>query len=1320
MSSSVTTTRGTCPSNGWRMAVTLAALGVAFGGGFAHAQGERELAKTILEETGVKGGFVVHLGCGDGRLTSALRANERYQVHGLDRDATNVENARQRLLKAGVYGDVAVDRLDGSLLPYVENLVNLVVAEDLGDTPMNEVLRVLAPNGVAYVKQDGLWVKTIKPRPDNIDEWTHYLHDASGNAVAHDDVVGPPKHLQWVGSPRWSRHHDRMASMSAMVSANGRVFYIMDEGSRVSIQLPSKWMLVARDAFNGMILWKKPLKDWNNQLWPLKSGPTQLARRLVANGDHVYVTLGISEPLSEIDAATGRVIRVLKDSGSCEEVIVHDGTVYALANKEPWELADYAPQFNTGDQARVARDYKWNEKPRQLMAFTEDSGSLLWKKEATVSPLSITADKERMYFHDGLKVTCLNRSTGEELWSSEATGRRPAFTMNFGPKMVIHDDIVIFAGGDRKMRAMNSKTGQQLWEAAHEQGGYQSPEDLLVVNGLVWSAPTTSGRDSGIWHGRDVRTGELKVQFPPNVDTYWFHHRCYIAKATDRFLMPSRTGIEFVDYDSKNWDINHWVRGGCLYGVMPCNGLVYAPPHNCFCYPEAKLFGMNALAPASVNRQPRAAATPESRIERGPAYDQVVNLKSQISNPKLDEWPTYRRDNARSGYAATPVSTKLQQTWQTEIGGRISAPIIAAGKLFVAQIDTHTMYAVDIDSGKTLWSYTTGGRVDSPPTYHSGTVLFGSADGWVYCLDADSGRLAWRSRAAPDDQRLMAFEQLESVWPVHGNVLVRDNAAYFVAGRSNFLDGGLRFCKVALTPEPRLEFEKVIDDIDPETGKEMQTRLQVLQMPVGLPDVLTDDGKFIYMRSQQFDYDGNRIDIGPHSGDAPKQGSVQRGETAHLFSPSGFLDDTWFHRSYWVYGRSFAGGHNGYYQAGKYAPAGRLLVFDDQNVYGYGRKPEYYKWTTILEHQLFAADKQPPEIPNPVDVRRGNVPAASGSMIKFAITKSLDPTGTPLAVEAWVKADKPNGVVVARGGPANGYALTVEAGQPKFHVRAENVLSTVSGTTRIVGQWTHLIGVLTADNQLQLYVNGKQVGTAKGTGFITSDPQQGLEIGGDDGTAVGEYKSPYLLTGTIDEVRVYHSTLTVEEVAARFAAPEKATIQNAKLMLACSFEKGNAADESGNKNDGQLGSVTPATGKIGAAMAFTGTGAAAAPAGGNAQDGQYYVQHKWTKDIPLFVRAMIKTGDTLFVCGPPDMIDEVESFARLAARDPRINELLADQDSAMEGHHGALLRAVSATNGETLSEYNLPSLPAWDGLATSAGRLYLTTADGKVICFGGP
>ena len=92
--------------------------------------------------------------------------------------------------------------------------------------------------------------------------------------------------------------------MSALVSGGGRLFYIMDEGSRVSIQMPPKWTLIARDAFNGTVLWKQPIREWHSHLWPLKSGPTALARRLVAEGDRVYVTLGLREPVSVLDAAT--------------------------------------------------------------------------------------------------------------------------------------------------------------------------------------------------------------------------------------------------------------------------------------------------------------------------------------------------------------------------------------------------------------------------------------------------------------------------------------------------------------------------------------------------------------------------------------------------------------------------------------------------------------------------------------------------------------------------------------------------------------------------------------------------------------------------------------------------------------------------------------------------------------------------------------------------------------------------------------------------------------------------------------------------------
>ena len=70
--------------------------GLAPGSGRAD---EREEAGRILAATGVKGGLVVHLGCGDGKLTAALRASDRYLVHGLGAAADNQE-AVERLQNA--------------------------------------------------------------------------------------------------------------------------------------------------------------------------------------------------------------------------------------------------------------------------------------------------------------------------------------------------------------------------------------------------------------------------------------------------------------------------------------------------------------------------------------------------------------------------------------------------------------------------------------------------------------------------------------------------------------------------------------------------------------------------------------------------------------------------------------------------------------------------------------------------------------------------------------------------------------------------------------------------------------------------------------------------------------------------------------------------------------------------------------------------------------------------------------------------------------------------------------------------------------------
>lgn len=117
------------------------------------ARGDDREARRILDATGVQGGLVVHLGCGDGALTAGLGAGESYLVHGLDEDAGNIAKARDLISGKGFYGRVSVERWSDRVLPYSDNVVNLLVAEDLGDVPMAEVMRVLCPRGAAYLKE---------------------------------------------------------------------------------------------------------------------------------------------------------------------------------------------------------------------------------------------------------------------------------------------------------------------------------------------------------------------------------------------------------------------------------------------------------------------------------------------------------------------------------------------------------------------------------------------------------------------------------------------------------------------------------------------------------------------------------------------------------------------------------------------------------------------------------------------------------------------------------------------------------------------------------------------------------------------------------------------------------------------------------------------------------------------------------------------------------------------------------------------------------------------------------------------------------------
>ncbi len=945
----------------------------------------RAVATGILRETGIQGGLVVHVGCGDGKLTAALRAGDGYLVHGLDTDAANVAKARQNIRKTGLYGKVAVDQLEGERLPYVDNLVNLLVAEDLGRVPQEEVVRVLAPGGTAYVKSGGRWAKTVKPRPEDIDEWTHYFHGPDNNGVAEDSRVGPPRHMQWLAGPKWTRHHhaDKGSNptIRAVVSAKGRIFYMVDEATAANIAVPSRWVLAARDAASGVLLWKQPLK-----VGKFERRLERVWRTLIAGGNRVYAPLGTGEPLSSLDAATGKIIRNCSGTEGVEEVIIDDGHLFAVNGR------------------------------KQVVAIRADTGELLWQwepeKDAAIVPLTLAAADGKVLFKTDKDIRCLAAKTGKELWRFTPEIDGPRKRLNWPrARLVVNDGVVLCSYGGQDpailnrdkwdylgshppvkdyggiLAALSADDGRVLWKTAYRPGLESFPGMIYVIDGLVWCGPDFA-------QGLDLRTGEVKRENPV-IEKLWtlgHHNRCYPGKATGRYILTSKRGIEMIDLKGENHSRNNWVRGTCRVGVLPCNGLIYAPPHSCGCYMEAKLYGFWALAGKAESRKQKAEEG--SRLQRGPAYDDASSQLSAFRSQLSADWPTYRHDPMRSGSTPAEVPSGLKLLWEADIGGRLSAITVADGKVFVAQVDAHTVCALNAAGGKVLWKLTAGGRVDSPPTFYRGLVLFGSRDGWVYCLRASDGQLAWRFLAAPQKINAVAFDQVESLWPVHGSVLVKDGIAYAAAGRSSHLDGGIMLyglepatgkvlCKTRVetghataTPPPPEEERLKMEAKFSQNGTDYKTftapdRSDAFSMSGARTDVLVAGGESVFMQHVRFD--GKLVE--------------QEDKLPHLFSTSSLLDGAENHRSHWVLGTGDFSrtpiayswiAHSGRKNNKSLAvPYGLMMVLGDKTVWGVQRshlirlkkeKGKKGKYALFARERadLGAEEKSLPDFRNPV------------------------------------------------------------------------------------------------------------------------------------------------------------------------------------------------------------------------------------------------------------------------------------------------------------------------------------------------------------------
>ena len=125
--------------------------------------------------------------------------------------------------------------------------------------------------------------------------------------------------------------------------------------------------------------------------------------------------------------------------------------------------------------------------------------------------------------------------------------------------------------------------------------------------------------------------------------------------------------------------------------------------------------------------------------------------------------------------------------------------------------------------------------------------------------------------------------------------------------------------------------------------------------------------------------------------------------------------------------------------------------------------------------------------------------------------------GKGFTVTAKFDAQKPDGVIIAQGGSAHGYALFLQDGKLVFALRRGNQLFKAATMQTVTGAH-NAIAKLAADGTMTISLDGANVATAKAPGSLNVMPTDGLNIGNDEGGLVADYGADSKFSGTIESV----------------------------------------------------------------------------------------------------------------------------------------------------------------------------------------------------------
>ena len=773
----------------------------------AHA----DVADDAIKATGIERGLCVVVGTGDATLDAALAKRGTFVVERLLTDWKAVYDHRAALAKADVFPLANAQYVrDFKTLPYAPQLVNLLIidADALGkDAPTDdEVKRVVAWGGKAYVKRSGTWSVIDNPYPEDTDEWSHSLHGPTRTPISKDKRInGNIDGMKWAAE---SYRGIEQRGFATLVH-NGKHFSMRSGFNRdlTDKQWPLVHTLVARSAASGIVLWTRDIA-----FLPVMSSRhiSQSFNAMWAAGNNrIYGYPDLDKPLMALDADTGKVVKVYDalpvpergkaafqwSRGELRDYSNHERPAdrfFSPERGEPTPLKD--PYAMARSTVLVVGPHLVHTYGSMVWVVDQVSGEILGKQDLGEKIWSAAMGADgHLYVVAEKSAFSFTVPKAEQRWKTtyRAKTTKFDFVLNFtGPG----DSVLAFYAADEIESSQNAKgnlialdtaTGKELWRNRGSVTGKH-----IVMDGDV---VMTDGWKNGTYYSG--RTGAEIGEHPVDFDMGGCSYPTYTEQYMIRGLtLHSRKNPQDIL-------IGDGARSACQNPLVPAYGQLFSFGFSCGCsifYRAGLSSFYPAAEPTPTPDEQRLSSDVNISAPEGPIS------RTSIKSLLTDDWGRgegFYEGSKGFNLKAVPGDVRKQMSdffkaskkgWQRNKpanwyndGQRVAE---ADGWQLESAPDSNIVEARSGD--KVAWTLPVGGRLIVDPLIIGDTAYIGVADGWVHAVELKTGKTKWIYQTAPDFRRMVACGQVESAWPVSGLQEINGHLV-IVAGRRDSFDGGI-------------------------------------------------------------------------------------------------------------------------------------------------------------------------------------------------------------------------------------------------------------------------------------------------------------------------------------------------------------------------------------------------------------------------------------------------------------------------------------------------------------------------------------------------